>query len=64
MQYPELKPKPAAEFETWNHATLARFASAATLEIVSLRAAVDQLRTDLRDAMTMMREMRNARKED
>lgn len=62
MQHSELnqQPKPAAEFELWNHKTLAQFASDATAEIIALRGAVEQLRTDLRDAMRLVRENNRA----
>lgn len=56
----ELLSKPVAEFEQWNHKTLAQFASDAVTEILRLEDAVEQLRGDLRDAMRLVRENNRA----
>lgn len=55
MQHPWIVYKPADEFETWNHKTLARFASDATWQMVQQSEAIEQLRADLRDAMELLR---------
>lgn len=49
------------DFATWHHETLARFASDAYDHMVEQDAALEQLRSDLRDAMKLLREKQDAR---
>lgn len=52
------------DFASWKPETLARFASEAHDHMKQQDEALAQLRLDLRDAMQLVREMRDARKTD
>lgn len=57
-----MKTKP--DFAAWKHESLVKFASEAYDRMGQQEEALAQLRLDLRDAMQLVREMRNARKTD
>lgn len=44
-------------FQTWEHATLARYALEQYLQNIELREALEQVRLDLKDAMKLVRRL-------